>query len=70
MNKANPKIPPHGEGHNACDQRLAKFGGKTIGCCCVGHDCQAQQKVEKQYAEDMKTVSVRKIILLDEDIIV
>lgn len=32
--------PPCWITHYACDERLAKFGGKTRGCCCVGHECQ------------------------------
>ena len=25
--------------HFACQERLDKYGGKTVGCCCTGHDC-------------------------------
>lgn len=25
--------------HFACKERLDEYGGKTLGCCCVGHEC-------------------------------
>ena len=25
--------------HYACDERLKKYGGQCVGCCCVGHNC-------------------------------
>lgn len=37
-NKAMPNLRPHTT-HSACALRLSVFGGKTIGCCCTGHDC-------------------------------
>lgn len=38
-NKLDPNVRPHTT-HFACDERLAAYGGKTIGCCCTGHVCQ------------------------------
>lgn len=26
--------------HHACDERIKQFGGKTLGCCCTGHECE------------------------------
>ena len=26
--------------HYACAERLAEYGGKTVGCCCTGHICK------------------------------
>jgi len=25
--------------HHACKEQLEKFGDKTVGCCCTGHEC-------------------------------
>lgn len=38
-NKLDPNVRPHTT-HFACDERIAKYGGKTVGCCCTGHVCQ------------------------------
>jgi hypothetical protein len=44
-NKLDPNVRPHTT-HFACDERLAKYGGKTVGCCCTGHVCQVDHKAE------------------------
>lgn len=38
-NELDPNVRPHTT-HSACAERLAKYGGKTVGCCCTGHQCQ------------------------------
>ena len=52
MKISQKKIYKH-ETHFACDERLAKYGGKTVGCCCVNHKCKEKQnkKVEKTLKE-------------------
>lgn len=40
-NKVKRGVRPHTT-HSACDLRLSVFGGKTIGCCCTGHDCSQE----------------------------
>lgn len=43
-NQLDPNVRPHTT-HHACDERLAKYGGKTIGCCCTGHFCQVNTQI-------------------------
>lgn len=40
-NKPLPSLRPH-ETHYACDKRLKKYGGETVGCCCTGHECKPE----------------------------
>ena len=35
----NPTPTPHTT-HHACKEILAKYGGKSKGCCCTGHECK------------------------------
>lgn len=37
--KVKKGVRPHMT-HFACDEMLKKYGGKTIGCCCTGHECK------------------------------
>lgn len=46
-NELDPNVRPHTT-HFACDERLAAYGGKTIGCCCTGHICQVNPQVIPQ----------------------
>jgi len=39
------RLRPHTT-HYACDERLAEYGGKTVGCCCTGHECKQPQPDE------------------------
>lgn len=32
-------VRPHTT-HSACPERMAEYGGKTVGCCCTGHVCK------------------------------
>ena len=54
MTKQTKKIYKH-ETHFACDERMAKYGDKTVGCCCVGHSCKQNKKVEKLYTVSAQT---------------
>lgn len=45
------RVKHEGLTHNACEKRLAKFGGKTIGCCCNGHECQPEAEEKKEECE-------------------
>lgn len=35
---------PNHTTHYACAEQMAKYGGKTIGCCCTGHECKKPLK--------------------------
>lgn len=35
------------ETHFACQEVLNKYGDKSIGCCCTGHECKPFPKQEK-----------------------
>lgn len=35
--------------HYACQEQLDKYGGKTKGCCCTGHDCKPVKSIDKQW---------------------
>lgn len=37
-NKPLPYVRTHMT-HYACDERIAKYGANTVGCCCCGHNC-------------------------------
>lgn len=39
--------------HHACAEQLKKYGGKTIGCCCIGHNCK--QDPATRYEEEELT---------------
>ena len=28
--------------HYACQERIQIYGGKTVGCCCTGHECKKE----------------------------
>src|SRR3990167_2922017 len=55
-NEPLKNIKPHTT-HHACEERLAEYRGKTVGCCCVGHDCQnpsvdeATKFIHKHYSK-------------------
>ena len=42
-NKLAEGVPPH-TSHYACDERVALYGDKTIGCCCTGHMCEPKDQ--------------------------
>ncbi len=43
-NKALPYVRAHTT-HYACDERIAIYGSKTVGCCCVGHNCSSMPPI-------------------------
>ena len=52
-NKLAEGVPPH-TSHYACDERVALYGDKTIGCCCTGHMCEPKdQPVDEQRFNDL-----------------
>lgn len=58
--------------HFACDERIALYGGQTVGCCCTGHKCEDRQPIEPHYMMVKKgdsaicPIHVRDLTLMDE----